>query len=160
MIFQQPAASAALTWIKRGITFAAAAALFAAIAPAQAQGRNDMRWSGDVDDTTIVSIRGNDVRTDTVFGKVAANINAEVFGSLPRRPIQVYLEHRRGRGQIRVIQQPRPDNGFTAKVRIHDPEPGRAHYDFDLGWAPAGPPPDGDGYYMRPPIRFGHPNGF
>ncbi|MGI4787852.1 MAG: hypothetical protein ACRYFS_03275 [Janthinobacterium lividum] len=127
--------------------------------PASAQGRSDMRWSGDVDDTTIVSIRGNDVRTDTVFGKQASNINAQVFGSLPRGPIQAYLVDRRGRGQVRIVQQPNPDNDFTAKVRIHDPQAGRAHYDFDLAWVPLGPPPGG-GYFMRPPLRFNGQHGF
>ena len=144
--------------LKRGwVTVAAAALTLTAVgaftSPASAQGRNNVRWSGDVDDTTIISVRGSDVRTDTVFGKSAANINAQVFGFLPRGPIQVYLRERHGRGQVRVIQQPNPDNDFTAKVRIHDPRPGAAHYEFDLAWAPLDGP-RGDGYFMRPPVRF------
>ncbi len=143
-------------------TFATAAILLAALGalsgPARAQGGNDLRWSGDVDDTTIVSVRGNDVRTDTVFGKQASNINAQVFGALPRGPIQAYLRFRHGRGQVRIIQQPSPDNDFTAKVRIHDPQPGRAHYEFDVAWAALSPPPGNGTYYMRPPVNAG-PNG-
>ena len=84
-----------------------------------------MTWSGDVDDTTIVSIHGGDVRTDTVHGKDAANVNEQVFGYLPHAPIYVFLRHREGRGQVRIVQQPNPDNNFTAKVRIHDPQAGR-----------------------------------
>ena len=130
-----------------------AAGLFAAVCgmavPASAQARGGMTWSGDVDDTTIVSVHGGDVRTDTVRGKDAANINEQVFGRLPHQPIFVYLRHRDGRGQIRIVQQPNPDNGFTARIRIHDPQAGRSHYDFDLGWSPLPPPDapyfDGDG---------------
>ena len=112
--------------------------------PATAQGRGGMTWSGDVDDTTIVSVRGDDVRTNTVHGKDASNVSTQVFGRLPRAPIYVYLRHRDGRGQVRIVQQPNPDNGFTAKIRIHDPQAGRGHYDFGLGWQPL-PPPGGFG---------------
>ena len=102
-----------------------------------------------MDDTTIISVRGNDVRTDTVYGKQASNVNAQVFGYLPRGPIETFLEFRHGRGRIQIVQQPNPDNGFTTKVRIHDPQPGRSHYDFALAWAPLAPP---SGVYMAPPV--------
>ena len=143
-------------------SFTATAIVLAAIGalsgPATAQGGNDLRWSGDVDDTTIIAVRGNDVRTNTVFGKQASNINAQMFGALPTGPFQAYLRFRRGRGQVRIIQQPGPDNDFTAKVRIHDPQPGRAHYEFDLAWAALAP---GNGtYYMRPPINAGPSGGY
>ena len=132
-----------------GQPFFLAATLLTAVCgttiPAGAQARGGMTWSGDVDDTTIVSIHGGDVRTDTVHGKSASNINNQVFGSLPRLPIYVYLRHWDGRGQVRIIQQPNPDNGFTARVRVHDPQPGRDHYDFDLGWRPIPPPGSGFG---------------
>jgi hypothetical protein len=158
--FQQYTKNAvsAVTSLRGQRRFWLAAALLAAVTglsvPACAQARNDVRWSGDVDDTTIITIRGNDVRTDTVFGKQASNVNTQIFGDLPRGPIQTFLEYRHGRGQIRIVQEPTPDNGFTTKVRIHDPQPGRSHYDFALGWAPLDPP---SGVYMAPPIS---PNGY
>ncbi len=120
-------------------------------APAHADGRPALRWSGDVDDTTLVYFHADDVRTRDVSGKASRQTSAEVFDRLPRGPIQVYLTRREGRGQVRVVQQPTPDNGFTAAVRIHDPQPGRGHYDFALAWAPLAFPGhrsswDGDAY--------------
>ena len=37
---------------------------------------------------------------------------------------------------MRVVQPPTPDNDFTTAVRIHDPQPGRSHYDIAPAWAP------------------------
>ena len=99
---------------------------------AHADGRLD--WSGDVDDRVAVSIHGRDVQTRTLSGKSAANVNSQMFGRLPtERPVFVNLT-KRGRGTVRVVQQPNPYNNFTAVVRIHDPQPGAAHYRFRLEW--------------------------
>jgi hypothetical protein len=112
------------------------AVLGAAALPASAQGPRSVNWSGNVDDTAIVIIHGQDVRTNTVSGKSVTNINTQSFGRLPERPVNVYLQERHGRGQIRIVQQPSPDNDFTAKVRIHESRPGSSHYDFVLAWQP------------------------
>ena len=126
------------------------AVIGALILPANAQGRyhNDLddygrpyapeggqvNWSGNVDDTTIVYIHLHDVSTQTVSGKSATDVHARVFGRLSRGPVYVSLRQWDGRGRVRVIQEPSPDNDFTAAVRIRDPQPGRSHYDFVLGW--------------------------
>ncbi len=99
---------------------------------AHADGRLD--WSGDVDDRASVSIHGRDVRTQTISGKSVENANTQMFGRLPtERPIFVNAT-KRGRGSVRVVQQPGPDNNYTAVVRIHDPQPGAGHYRFRLEW--------------------------
>ena len=93
-----------------------------------------VRWEGDVDDTTIVYVHRRDVRTDTVAGHSASHVNVHQFGGLPDRPVSVFLRHEDGRGHVRIVQQPGPDNDWTAAVRLHDPQPGRSHYEFELGW--------------------------
>jgi hypothetical protein len=91
-------------------------------------------WSGNVDDRATVTIHGRDVRTNTVSGKSVDNTNSQIFGRLPTdHPVFVSL-NKRGRGMVRVVQQPRPFNNFTAVVRIHDPQPGAGHYRFTLNW--------------------------
>lgn len=97
----------------------------------QAQGR--VAWSGTVDNTAVVSVHGRDVQTQTVSGKSVTDINTQVSGRLPHRPVFVSLR-KRGRGDVRIVQQPRPFNDFTAKVRIHDPQPGSHRYRFALVW--------------------------
>ena len=94
-----------------------------------------VRWTGDVDDTTLVYIHRGDVRTENRAGKAATNIDVRQFGYLPERPVSVFLRRAEGRGQVRIVRQPSPDNDFTAVVRIHDPQAGRAHYAFELAWS-------------------------
>lgn len=112
---------------------AGAALLGAAFLPLAAHA-GQLRWSGTVDDRATITLHGRNVQTNTESGKSVDNVNAQVFGRLPtERPAFVNLNGR-GRGSIRVMQQPRPSNNYTAVVRVHDPQPGAAHYRFRLEW--------------------------
>ena len=104
-----------------------------------------MTWRGDVDDTTLIYFHGDEVRTRDVSGKGSTRTSTEVFDRLPRGAIRVFLTDHDGRGQVRVVQQPTPDNDFTAAVRISDPQPGRGHYEVALTWAPLPSPYGGRG---------------
>ena len=95
-----------------------------------------MTWSGDVDDTVLVQVHGDSVRDRTVHGQGTQNINVEFDGRLPHRPVQVFISDWTGRGEVRVVRQPDPENDYTATVRIYDPQPGRGHYSFSLDWRP------------------------
>ncbi len=106
--------------------------------------RGNLQWSGSVDETEIIYVHGDQVQDRTVRGKGVSDENVDFAGRLPRRPVLVTLRDWDGRGEVRVVQQPRPDNDFTAAVRIHDPQPGQGHYRFTLAWRPR---PDGDGGY-------------
>ena len=99
-----------------------------------AQTSGGLRWEGDVDDTTLVTIRRGDVRTRTVSGKGASGVDARLFGFAPQRPVAVFLRRAEGRGRVRVVQQPSPGNDWTAVVRVYDPQPGRGRYAFELVW--------------------------
>ena len=130
------------------------AALPAAALPALAQapppfparaGVGHVTWSGTVDDTTTISVRGRDVTTRVVSGKSTSDVSSQVIGRLPDRPVRVFLRQRSGRGQMRVVQQPNFGNNFTARVRIHDPQSGSSFYRFVLSWQGRGPRPFGAG---------------
>ena len=118
--------------MKFGLGLAAAFGVLATVAPANAQGRRDISWRGDVDDTVIVYFHGDRVRTETVTGDGPRNVST--FGRLPDRPVTVFLSEREGRGRTRIIQQPSAENDYTAAVRIKDPQGGRSHYEFRLSW--------------------------
>ena len=94
-------------------------------------------WSGNVDETAIVTVHQDQVRTHVVSGKSSGNNNAQILGRLPDRPVRLLLLQRRGRGQIRIVEQPSVRNNFTGRVRIHDPQPGSGFYSFVLSWRPA-----------------------
>ncbi len=106
-----------------------------ASAPAQAQGQPGMSWSGKVDENVIVYIHEDHAQTQDISGKQTTHISTNFWGRLPDRPVDVSLANWQGRGIVRLIQEPRPDNNFTAAVRIRDPQAGKGFYSFTLTWA-------------------------
>ena len=110
--------------------------------------RGSVTWSGNVDDTVVVTVHQDRVRTRVVRGKSSGNDNAQILGRLPDRPVRLMLRQRRGRGEIRIVQQPGPGNNFTGRVRLHDPQPGSGFYSFVLTWRP-GPRFGGGRGYRR-----------
>ena len=108
--------------------------------PALAQGRpGQVTWRGNVDDTIIVYVHRDSVTERTISGKDPQNIDVQFLGRLPHRPVTVMLSDWSGRGHVRIVQQPNPDNDFTAAVRVRDPQDGQSHYKFTLTWQPVGP---------------------
>ena len=100
--------------------------------------RHELVWSGNVDDTTIVSLRGSDIGVRDVRGNSSTDVHSRLFGYLPDRPVTVFIKRFDGRGNVEVVRQPNANNNYTAVVRIKDPQPGRGHYNFVLGWGPGG----------------------
>jgi hypothetical protein len=113
-----------------GSILAATAGIVALAAPAFA---GSLHWSGDVDNIATISLSNQDVNVSADMGGVKHE-HHDVHGRLPHHPVRVWLEQVSGRGHVRLAQQPTPDNGFTAIVRIHDKAPGRGHYEFTLHW--------------------------
>jgi len=58
---------------------------------------------------------------------------------LPSREVTVSLEEPQGRGEIRLLEQPRESNGYRARVLIRNPQAGPGDYSFRLAWPPAAP---------------------
>ena len=98
--------------------------------------RGQLRWSGNVDDTAIITLRGRDVRTRTELGRGVTNISQQVNGQLPEQSGRVELRQVSGRGQVQIIEQPSPRNNYTARVRVRDSQGGSARYSFVLDWRP------------------------
>lgn len=96
--------------------------------------RSQLRWSGSVDDTAIITLRGRDVRTRNEQGRGVTNVSEQVSGQLPDRRVNVELRQVSGRGQVQVIEQPSPRNNYTARVRVRDSQGGSARYSFVLDW--------------------------
>ncbi len=53
---------------------------------------------------------------------------------LPESDTDVRLEDPSGRGDIRLIEQPRQRNNYTTRVSIRDPQAGAGEYSFALVW--------------------------
>ncbi len=93
-----------------------------------------LRFSGIVDDVIDLRIRGRRVEVVERSGGRARDVRNTFRGELPRQAVTVQLARADGRGNVRVIQQPSPRNGYTAIVRIEDRQGGAARYDVDLRW--------------------------
>lgn len=109
-----------------------AAALLLAAAPAlEAQGQTLLQWSGSVDREIQIAMRGT-----SVWRHAGENVRgaSRVTVALPRTSGSVRVRVLEGRGNVDVVQQPSPNNGYTAIVRIRDPRSGSDHYRIATYW--------------------------
>jgi hypothetical protein len=93
-----------------------------------------VRWRGTVDDDVHLVIRDNQVEVRTIGGSPYDNATFNFTSPLPRRRVNVSAVRLRGRGDVRVIQQPSRDNDFTAVVQIRDPSGGAREYEIEVSW--------------------------
>jgi hypothetical protein len=91
-------------------------------------------WRGRVDIETQLHIRANDLETRVVAGPNWGGESFNFTSPLPARRVTVEVNTRKGRGNVRVIQQPSRDNNFTAVIQILDPKGGAGEYDLDIFW--------------------------
>jgi hypothetical protein len=109
--------------------------------PGGGSGRNSSgtaTWSGRVDNVVQLTLQGNNLRAQDMTNSGMTTTNQNVNGYLPRRPVTVTANKFGGRGNVRVIQQPNRNNGFTAIVEISDPKGGADNYRVDINWESAG----------------------
>ena len=91
-------------------------------------------WSGRVDASAVVSCRERTCVSSAEQGEPVAGERFAFSRPLPARDVDVRLEYPDGRGEIRLIEQPRRRNNYTARVAIRDPQPGSGEYSFVLVW--------------------------
>lgn len=92
------------------------------------------RWRGDVDGTDEILIRGREVTINHLDAQPLRNQQFRFSAALPSRAVHVTLEVVRGRGEVRLMEQPSARNDFTAVVRIEDERGGDSRYEFELVW--------------------------
>ena len=92
-------------------------------------------WRGQVDDVVEVRVQGRRVDYVTRSGATVRDVQTRVSGNgLPERDVSVTIRNSQGRGKIWVAQQPSARNGYTAVIRIQDPQGGFGYYDFQAAW--------------------------
>lgn len=95
--------------------------------------RTALMWSGDVDDNLEILVQPSGVSYRTLRGAPPRRVQS-AFSRLPRGDIVLDASQTEGRGQVVVLQQPTSENGYTARIRVRDPQPGYGHYAFNLTW--------------------------
>jgi hypothetical protein len=93
-----------------------------------------LRWRGTVDDDVQLVIRDENVEVRTIGGSEYNDASYNFTSPLPRRRVTVSAVKIRGRGEVRVLQQPSRDNDFTAVVQVRDPSGGAKEYEIEVSW--------------------------
>lgn len=96
--------------------------------------QDSLVWSGRVDDEAIVECRQNDCQSRATRGGDVTRERSRFSGRMPQRDFQVSLDQTEGRGEIRLIEQPKESNDYTARVMIRDHQGGSGDYSFALSW--------------------------
>ena len=112
----------------------------ASIATAQ-YGRRDnntreriLEWQGQVDREIRIQIDNRRASVIEVGSNERTRRRVNMYGSIPNRPGTLYVQVLQGRGRVDVIQQPSARNGYTAVIRLRDPDGGAARYRIAAYW--------------------------
>ena len=87
-----------------------------------------------VDDRVQLVIRGRAVQERTLWGTRSNTGTAAFSSALPSQPVQVSVRTLAGRGDVRVVEQPSRENGYTAIVQITDAPRGAQEYRLQVTW--------------------------
>ena len=96
--------------------------------------RGSVSWSGRVDHRVYLYISGRDVFPQVIEGSAVQNARFNFTGALARRPGNVTVRKRDGRGEVRVFQQPSASNDYMAVIEIYDDKGGADNYRIDVSW--------------------------
>ncbi len=101
--------------------------------PRAADGRCIIRVR--IDDESDVELRGDRVLLRTLTGRPGRDDGSECSQPLPAGGFSKFaFRGIDGRGEVRLVQEPRLGNGWTAIVAIRDKKGGDEGYTFELSW--------------------------
>lgn len=92
------------------------------------------RWEGVVDGATVIRISRRQVDYEYRSGLPVQRQRYDFTDALPFTRTEVRLNVIEGRGDVRLIEQPRSENNYTAAVLIEDRDRGNSTYAFELLW--------------------------
>jgi hypothetical protein len=101
-----------------------------------------LEWQGQVDREIRIQIDNRRASVIEVGSNERTRRRVNMQGSIPNRPGNLYIQVLQGRGRVDVIQQPDARNGYTAVIRLRDPDGGAARYRIAAYW-------EGDRYNGR-----------
>jgi hypothetical protein len=94
-----------------------------------------MHWSGNVDGELEIRIQNGRVSYRNLSGQQPTSMRADIANlNMPRNGAILSVVQNQGRGSVNIVQQPSQYNGYSAVVRVRDPQGGYGFYDFSLAW--------------------------
>jgi hypothetical protein len=94
-------------------------------------------WSGRVDKEVRIQLRGDRAYVQSANSADGRFSRSRVMHELPRREGRLVVERLDGRGIVDVLSQPSARNGYTATLRVRDPNGGADDYHIVAYWEPA-----------------------
>ncbi len=118
------------------------------------QGQPQLVWQGEVDATAVIYVRGKRLQVqDRGGGLPVQRQRYEFYDKLPDNRQDVNVRVAEGRGQVRVIEQPRLENNYTLSVGVDDRQGGSAFYALEFYWNPGDFLSGNDPFDRRKPSR-------
>jgi hypothetical protein len=112
---------------------------FGALAAAVfAQDQPRLVWEGEVDGTVVIHVRNNRLDIEERTGAPVQRDRHRFYERLPELRQDVQVQVLQGRGRVRTLQQPRPDNNYTLSIQIEDYQGGQSFYSLAMGWRSSG----------------------
>ncbi len=100
----------------------------------RAQSKPQFTWQAEVDGIVVLHINGKKLDIEYRQGVPVEHQAFKFESTLPDSRQDVRLEVRQGRGGVRITEQPRIENSYTAAVTIEDRQDGASFYSFALYW--------------------------
>lgn len=92
-------------------------------------------WSGMIDGTDEIVFSGSNATVRHLDGNYPREIRVSFSAPIPPVSARVSLLSTLARGEIRVVQSPTPENGYSTVVRLDDSRKGgEKRYEFTLRW--------------------------
>lgn len=91
-------------------------------------------WRGTVDKEVRLVIKDRYIETRLISGNPYSEGTFSFTSPLPTRNVSVEVNKKKGRGNVRVLQQPRRNNDYTAIVQIYDEGGGAREYELEIYW--------------------------
>lgn len=93
-----------------------------------------VRWRGVVDNEIHLVINDRNLEVRTIQGGDNGQGTTNFTSGLPGRNVRVEATKIKGRGDVRVLQQPSKDNNFTAIIQVRDEGGGAREYEIEVFW--------------------------
>ena len=91
-------------------------------------------WSGRVDGTARVTLRGSSTLSQSISGKPIADEQTDFGRDLPHSEVPAAVKLLKGRGTVVLVESPAERNGFSLVFEVRDPGPGADDYVVELDW--------------------------
>lgn len=90
-------------------------------------------WRGTVDDVVQIDLLNRTLGVRTIAGISYGNGTYNFSNALPRNA-KIYVIKRKGRGDVKILQQPQNSSNGGATIEVRDKDGGAKEYELEIYW--------------------------